>query len=154
MERPFVFLLLAPLSVALIAALFVMQAGEPGGEFVPLLAGLIGMALFCFTLPVSTLTGYIDDALSNVPVLLRASLSGAIGAVVAYGLAFVLFSWASPPPHFLMSFGIGGAACTGISSLLANDYSQYDLAIPGYDVWRRFIEKIFWLTLLGPIQDF
>jgi hypothetical protein len=115
-KRAFVFLLLAPLAVALIAALLVVWRGEPGGEFAPLFAVLIGAALFCCTLPVSALAGYVDDALSNVPVLPRASLIAAIGAIIS----FILFCWASPPAGFPLFFAICGGAGMGLCSLLAN----------------------------------
>lgn len=49
-------------------------------------------------------------------------MTAAIGAVVTFSLAFILFGWSSPPRGLLIFFAIGGAACMGACSLLANDY--------------------------------
>lgn len=141
MKRAFVFLFLAPLSAALIAALIVIQAEKPDAEFAPLFAILIGMAAFCLTLPISALAGYVDEALRNAPVLLRALLSPAVGAIVAC----VLFDWTSSATYFSAFLAICGGVGMGLCSLLANDYSEYEPVIPGHAACRRLIERIICL---------
>jgi len=138
MKRAFVFLFLAPLSAALIAALLVIQAGKPDAEFAPLFAILIGMAAFCLTLPISALAGYVDDALRNAPLLLRALLSPGVGVIVAG----VVFDWASSAAYFPALLAVCGGIGMGLCSVLANDYSEYEPVIPGHAACRRLVERI------------
>ena len=120
MKRALVFLVVGPALVAVAALLAVAQAGgAPAGD----VARLVAIALFFFTLPVAALAGALDAYLARAfAVPLRAPLVAAAGAVIASGLAWLLLSCLLPPPNFLTWFAIGGAACMGACSLLANDY--------------------------------
>ena len=119
MKRALVFLVVGPALVAAVTLLAVAQAGgTPAGEFAKVLATV----LFFFTLPVSALAGSVDAYLTRTfAVPLRAPLIAAVGAVTASGLALILFSCLLPPAA-LKFFAMGGAACMGMCSLLANDY--------------------------------
>jgi hypothetical protein len=120
MKRALVFLVLGPVLVSAVATLAIAQAASvPDREFARLLAAV----LFLFTLPVAALAGSFDAYFARAfAIPLRAPLIAAIGAIIASGLAWILFSCLLPPPNFLIFFAIGGAACTGICSLLANEH--------------------------------
>ena len=120
MKRPLVFLVAAPALVAIVAPLALAQmSGPPARDFLNVLA----VVLFFFTLPVSALAGSLDAYLARaLATPLRAPLIAAVGAVIASGLAFILFNWFLPPPSYLAYFAIGGAACMGLCSLLAGEY--------------------------------
>ena len=126
MKRAFVFLLLAPLSVALIAVLHVLQAEVPDREY----AALTGIVLFCLTLPISALAGCVDDALRNAPLPFRALLSPAVGVIVAC----LLFERVYPATYFPAFLVVCGGVGMGLCSLLANDYSEYE---PSYRATRH-----------------
>jgi len=90
------------------------------------------------TLPISTLAGYVDDALRNAPLLLRALLGPGVGIIVAG----VVFDWASSATYFPAFVAVCGAVGMGLCSLLANDYSEYEPVVPGHAAYRRLIERI------------
>jgi hypothetical protein len=121
MKRAIAFLVLGPVLVLVsaIASLAVAPIlGTQDREF----AGIVATVLFFFTLPVAAVAGAFDAYLARAfAVALRAPLIAAFGAVIASGLAWLLFSWALPSSA-LQFFAIGGAACMGACSLLANDY--------------------------------
>jgi len=116
MKRAVVFLVIGPTLAAAAALLLMAQARGPTYDFEKVFA----VAVFFFTLPVSAITGCVDGVLHDVPVSLRAALSAAVGAFVAFGLAFVLFSCLFPPAAWLY-FAFGGATCMGVCSLLASE---------------------------------
>lgn len=120
MKRPLVFLVAAPVMVAVFARLALAQVSGPSDrDFLHLFA----VVLFFFTLPVSALAGSFDAYLARaLATPLRAPLIAAVGAIICSGLAFILFNWFLPPPFYLAYFAIGGAACTGLCSLLAGEY--------------------------------
>jgi len=116
-----VFLFLAPLTIALIAAIFIMRAGEPGGSLrralifvllgpllgvvaifavLPILIGPIDLyglpfVLF-FSLIVSAIAGPVDGVLAYVvPVRLRVPLTAIVGAAVPAGVAVGLCLYVS-----------------------------------------------------------
>jgi hypothetical protein len=117
MKRALAFLVFGPVLAAVTVLLVMAQPGGPDRDF----ATIFATAVFFFTLPVSAITGCIDGVLSDVPVPLRAALSAAVGALVAFSLAFVLFNWLFPPATWLY-FAFGGAACMGLCSLLASEF--------------------------------
>jgi hypothetical protein len=118
MKRALIFLVLAPFLVAVLAALGVAALYPMDRDCAKFLA----VALFFFTLPVSALAGSLDAYLARAfTVPLRAPLIAVVGAIIASGLAFVLFSWILTPLS-LEFFAIGGAACMGLCSLIANEY--------------------------------
>jgi mannose/fructose/N-acetylgalactosamine-specific phosphotransferase system component IIC len=119
MKRALAFLVFGPVLAAVTALLVTAQAGRPDHDF----AKIFAIAVFFFTLPVSAITGCIDGVLSDVPIALRAALTAAAGALVALGLAFVLFSWLFPPAVWLY-FAFGGATCMGACSLLASELGE------------------------------
>lgn len=115
MSRPFVFLLLGPLSVVLTTWVAV---GMPFESFVPPIA----LALFFFTLPVSAIVGILDGQLARaIPLLLRAPLTALVGAAAAMVLPRALLG--PMPQDMSVPFGLGGAFCMGVCSLLAHDYN-------------------------------
>jgi hypothetical protein len=116
MKRALAFLVFGPVLAAVVAMVVMTQAGQPDHGF----AQIFAVAVFLFTLPVSAMTGCIDGVLSDLSVALRAALSAAAGALVAFSLAFVLFSWFFPPSAWLY-FAFGGATCMGACSLLASE---------------------------------
>ena len=124
MKRAVAFLVFGPALAAVTALLVMAQASSaaPRGfqEF-------LAIVLFFFTLPVSALAGSLDAYLARAfAIPLRAPLIGAVGAVIAPGLAYILFSCLLPPQDYLTFFAIGGAAGMGVCSLLAHDFG-----------WRR-----------------
>ncbi|MBR1251356.1 hypothetical protein JQ609_31115 [Bradyrhizobium sp. AUGA SZCCT0169] len=115
MSRPFVFLLLGPLSVVLTTWVAV---GMPFESFVPPIA----LALFFFTLPVSAIVGILDGQLARaMPLLLRAPVTALVGAAAAMLLPRALLG--PMPQDMSVPFGLGGAFCMGVCSLLAHDYN-------------------------------
>ena len=133
MKRAIVFLVLGPVLVAVIAPLAVVQANGPR-DFAKFLA----IILFFFTLPVSALAGSFDAYLARAfAVPLRAPLVAAVGAIIAAGLAYILFSCLLPPPDFLTFFAIGGAACMGLCSLLANEYGWHRPVVQANSLLRN-----------------
>lgn len=117
MKRALVFLVFGPTLATAAAFMFVAQTGGLGNDF----AKEFVIAVFFFTLSVSTITGCFDGVLSDVPVALRTGLTAGTGAFVASGSACALFSCLFPSAT-LLCFAIGGAAWMGACSLLANDY--------------------------------
>jgi hypothetical protein len=124
MKRALVFLVAAPVLVAISAWLVVLQLHGHAdcGD-----ANALATILFFFVLPVSTVTGVLDEYLARAfPILLRLPITAAIGALAATGLAFVLFR------EFLASsslpyFTLGGATCAGLCSLFVNAYARAPL---------------------------
>lgn len=115
MSRPLVFLLLGPLSVVLTTWVAV---GMPFESFVPPIA----LALFFFTLPVSAIVGILDGQLARaIPLLLRAPVTALVGATAAMVLPRALLG--PMPQDMSVPFGLGGAFCMGVCSLLAHDYN-------------------------------
>ena len=121
MKRALVFLVVGPLAVSLFASLAVVAAGGRG-EIVQLIA----IAFLVLTLPVAALAGAIDGGLArNYPIALRAPLTAIAGAMASCVLAFA-WLYCFFPPSELVFLPLGGAICTGVCSLLANDFG-----------WRR-----------------
>jgi hypothetical protein len=125
MKRAFVFLLLAPTSVA-----FAVWLKLPAVHTGPM-AGLseyIAAVLFLLTFLVSAITGPIDGYLSRaLAIPWRAPLIAIVGAATAAGVVLVLASlalsrWTMPPQGFLMLIAIAGALCMGACSALSNNY--------------------------------
>jgi hypothetical protein len=135
MKRALVFLVIGPVLVSTIATLAIAQAaGTPS----PDIARLVAIALFFFTLPVAALAGTLDVYLARAfAIPLRAPLIAAIGAIIASGLAWILFSCLLPPPNYLPFFAIGGAACMGLCSLLANEYGWQGPAVQANSLLRN-----------------
>ena len=118
MKRFFVFLIAAPLAVALTAALAVVASGGPG-DF----ARFFAVALFLLTLPVVAFAAAVDGfAARAFPIALRAPLVATVGAMIAYALPFTLLHWFLPT-SLSGFFALGGAVSMGLCSLLAHDYS-------------------------------
>jgi hypothetical protein len=134
MKRALVFLVVGPALVATVALLALTQAGgAPDGG----LAKALATALFFFTLPVAALAGALDAFLVRAfAVPLRAPLIAAVGAVIASGLAFLLFNGFMPPSG-LKFFAMGGAACMGLCSLLANEYGLRGPAVQANSLLRN-----------------
>jgi len=121
MKRAIAFLVLGPVLV-LVSAIATLAVAPILGTQDREFAEIVATVLFFFTLPVAALAGAFDAYLARAfAVALRVPLIAAFGAVIASGLAWVLFSWALPSSA-LQFFAIGGAACMGLCSLLANDY--------------------------------
>ena len=115
MKRALVFLLFGPASVVLATWIWV---GMPTGDFVIIVA----VALFLLTLPVSGIVGLMDRYLATVsPILIRAPLTTIVGATVAFVLPAALLG--PIPQDISLPFGIAGAICAGVCSLLAHDYN-------------------------------
>ena len=135
MKRALVFLVIGPTLVSTVASLALAQAaGMPPPEF----ARIIAIALFFFTLPVAALAGSFDAYLARAfAIPLRAPLIAATGAVAASGLAWILLSCLLPPPNFLAYFAVGGAACMGVCSLLANEYGWQGPAVRANSLLRN-----------------
>lgn len=114
MKRILIFVLLGP---ALVVASWMI--------FVAVAEGLVGpvpiaAALFIFTFLVAAIAGLVDGFLARVVTIpLRTLVTAAVGATTACSVAFAL-SGCVAPPFALLAFG--SAACTGVCSLLANDY--------------------------------
>jgi len=123
MKRALVFLVLGPALAAITTLLAMGSASGPGHGFAEIVAG----AVFFFTLPVSAITLCVDAALHDQPIALRAALTATIGALAAFGLAFLLFSWFVPAAA-LVIFAICGAACMGLCSLIAHDLAWQGFA--------------------------
>ena len=98
MKRALAFLVFGPLLASGTALLVMAQTSGPDHGFAKILA----TAVFFFTLPVAAITGCVDSVLHDVPILVRAGLTAAIGAIVTFSLVFLLFGWSSPPRSFLM----------------------------------------------------
>lgn len=114
MKRALVFLLLGP-------ALTVLTIWVAVGMPVEAMAASIAVLLFLFTSPVMGIVGLLDGYLArSLPILLRAPLSALVGATAAAVLPAAILG---PMPQDLsMYFGLGGALCIGVCSLLAHDY--------------------------------
>ena len=135
MKRALVFLVLGPVLVAVVAPLAVAQVAGPPAEDV---LRILAVVLFFFTLPVAALAGSLDAYLARAfAIQLRAPLIAAIGAIIASGLAYVLFNWLLPSPHYLTFFAIGGAACMGVCSSLANEYGWQGPAVHANSLLRN-----------------
>jgi hypothetical protein len=116
MKRAVVFLVFGPALAAVSALLVMAQTAGADHDF----AKIFATAVFLFTIPVSAITGCIDGVFCDAPIPLRAALAAAVGAVVAFSLGFVLFSWLFPFAVWLY-FAFGGATCMGACSLLASE---------------------------------
>jgi len=115
MKRALVFLLLGP---ALVVPTIWVAVGVPLDVFVANMA----MPLLAVTFPVLAIAGLLDGYLARtIPMLLRALLIGLVGATVGTVLPAVLLGLA--PQYQPILFGLGGAFCAGVCSLLAHDYS-------------------------------
>jgi len=69
-----------------------------------------------------TLAAVADGCLARtVPILLRAPVTAITGAMGGGALTF-FWLHCFVPPSGLMFFPLGGALCSGLCSLLANDY--------------------------------
>ena len=129
------FLVAGPVLVAAIAPPIIAQAA---GTPAPGVARIAAIALFFFTLPVGAVAGSLDAFLARAfAIPLRAPLIAAAGAVIASGLGWIVLSCFGPPPNYLTWFAIGGAACMGACSLLANDYGQHDTTVRANSLLRE-----------------
>ena len=135
MKRALVFLVIGPVLASTVATLALAQAaGMPAPDF----ARLVAIVLFFFTLPVAALAGAFDAYLARAfAIPLRAPLIAAFGAIIASGLAWILFSCLLPQPNFLAWFAIGGAVCMGACSLLANEYGWHGPAVQANSLLRN-----------------
>lgn len=116
MNRNLMFLLAAPISVALTVSLIGAGSGLHLG-----FPRLFAAASFIFTLLVSLVTLALDGVLTRAsPFVLRSPLTAIVGAMAASGLGAVL-SEGRLPPSMLVSCAIAGAFCMGVCSLLSND---------------------------------
>ena len=85
-------------------------------------SSVIAVLLFLFTFPVSGIVGLLDGQLARaIPILLRAPLTALVGATAAMVLPRALLG--PMPQDMSMPFGLGGALCMGLCSLLAHDYN-------------------------------
>ena len=135
MKRALVFLVLGPVLVAVIAPLAVAQVSGPPARGV---LQILAIVLFFFTLPVAALAGSFDAYLARAfAIPLRAPLIAAVGAIIASGLAYILFNCLLPSPYYLTFFAIGGAACMGVCSLLANEYGWQRPAVYANSLLRN-----------------
>jgi hypothetical protein len=135
MKRALVFLVIGPTLVSTVATLAIAQAA---GAPAPGVARLVAMALFFFTLPVAALAGSLDAYLARAFAFpLRAPLISAAGSVIASGLAWIVLNCFVPPANYLTWFAIGGAACMGACSLLANDYGRQEMAVHANSLLRN-----------------
>ena len=121
MMRACVFLLGAPLAVAVIAGASFMVVAVPSiREYSLVFALLIAAASFAFALPVSAIAGSIDGLLSRaLHVLLRAPVAAIAGAIVAYMLAAFLLSSRPAASYLLPYIAIGCGAIMGFCSALS-----------------------------------
>jgi hypothetical protein len=135
MKRALIFLVLGPLLASFIVAMVVIAqaAGASGREY----AGALAVFLFFFTLPVASLAASFDAYLARAfAIPLRAPLIAAIGAIIASGLAYILVGCLLSLSS-LKFFAIGGAACMGACSLLANDYGCAGPAVRANSLLRN-----------------
>jgi hypothetical protein len=117
MQRAFVFLVVGPLTVALVTALALLAAGAPGS-----IIQFIATALLVLTVPVAAFAACVDGYLARTfPIALRAPVTAIAGAMAAGAVAYTILHCFFLPTE-LMFFPLGGAVCTGLCSLLANDY--------------------------------
>ena len=119
MKRAFIFVMVGPIAVALMASLALAVAGAPGP-----IAQYIAGTLFLLTVPVMGFAGAVDSGFARrLPFALRVPLTALAGAAgggaIAFGLLHCFF-----PPSELMFVPLGGAMCAAICSLLAHDYSR------------------------------
>jgi hypothetical protein len=117
MQRAFVFLIVGPLTVALVAALALLADGAPGS-----VVQFIATALLVLTVPVAALAACVDGYLARTfPIALRAPVTAIAGAMAGYAVAYTMLHCFFPASE-LMFFPLGGAVSNGLCSLLANDY--------------------------------
>jgi hypothetical protein len=133
MRRALAFLVFGPALASVTALLIMTQASSPPSY----LREFLVIVLFFFTLPVAALAGSLDAYLTRAfEVPLRAPLIAAVGAVIASGLALILFNCLLPPAA-LKFFAMGGAACMGACSLLANEYGSQGPAVRANSLLRN-----------------
>jgi hypothetical protein len=121
MQRAFVFRIVGPVTVALVATLTLLTADASGN-----LVQFIAMALLLLTLPVTAVAASVDGYLARTfPIELRAPITAIAGAMAAGAVAYTTLHCFFATAE-LMFFGLGGAICTGACSLLAHDFG-----------WRR-----------------
>ena len=135
MRRALIFLVLGPLlaSATVAVVVIVQMAGAPVREY----AGSLAVVLFFLALPVASLAASFDAYLERAfAIPLRAPLVAAIGAIIASGLAYIVLGCLLSPSS-LKFFAIGGAACMGTCSLLANDYSCHGPAVRANSLLRH-----------------
>jgi hypothetical protein len=134
MKRAIAFLLFGPALAAVTVMLVMAQVARPTYD----LEKIVAVAVFFFSLPVAALAGCLDAYLARAfAIPLRAPLIAAAGAVISSGLAYILFNWFFPSPSFLAFFAIGGAACAGLCSLLANEYGGHQPAVYANSLLRH-----------------
>jgi len=117
MKRALIFLLLGPASV--VGTLLPYDWPRTGlwGT-----ASIVATCLFVFTFLVGAIAALADSWLARtLPVLARAPLTAMVGAVIPVG-AISAVEGCMLPQSLMMPFGIGGALCMGVCSLLSNDY--------------------------------
>ena len=115
MKRALVFVVLGP---ALAVLTIWVAVGMPFATFAAGFAALFYIAI----VPVSGIAGLLDGYLARtIPMLLRALLIALVGATAGIVLPAVLLGLA--PQYQPVLFGLGGALCAGVCSLLAHDYN-------------------------------
>ena len=83
MQRAFVFLIVGPVTVALVATLTLLTADASGN-----LVQFIAMALLLLTLPVTAVAASVDGYLARTfPIALRVLVTAVVGAMAASALA-------------------------------------------------------------------
>ena len=122
MKRTLIFVVVAPVSVFVVVFCLGVAGGGKSPGFIPVIAAVLAL----LTIAVAALAGALDAYLARAfAIPLRAPLIATVGAIIASGLAsglsYMLFD-CLPPPELLAYVAIGGAACMGMCSLLANDY--------------------------------
>jgi len=133
MRRALAFLVFGPALASVTALLIMTEASSPPSY----LREFLVIVLFFFTLPVAALAGSLDAYLARAfAVPLRAPLIAAVGAVIASGLALILFNCLLPPAA-LKFFAMGGAVCMGACSLLANEYGSQGPAVRANSLLRN-----------------
>lgn len=116
MKRPLIFLLLGPACVVATWLAFATLQTEPRG-----IIEFVAMCLFLFTLLVGTIAALVDGLLARaLPAFVRALLVAIVGAAIPIS-AWLAVMGPMAPPSLLNPFGIGGALCMGVCSLLSNE---------------------------------
>jgi hypothetical protein len=137
MRRAVVFLVVAPIFVFVV----VFFLGAAAGGKNPAFAAFTAVALTFVTLLAAAVACSLDAYLARaLAIPLRAPLVAAVGAVIASGLTsglmYVVFNQLLPQEP-LAYVAIGGAACMGICSLLANEYGWQGPAVQANSLLRN-----------------
>ncbi len=121
MKRILIFMALGPAPAAMAPMILSLATGRSLSQF----DVTIGMILLFITLPTTVLAGTLDACLARAFVVtLRAPLIAASGALVAFGLVWMLFGRSCLQADFASFFATASAAYAGVCSLLSNDYGS------------------------------